>query len=553
MSTNFKQSVVYQIYPKSFQDSNGDGIGDIQGIIARLDYLEELGVDYVWLTPIYVSPQRDNGYDIADYYNIDPQYGTMADFDELLAKAHQKGIKIIMDLVVNHTSTEHEWFIQAKTGRENPYYDYYIWREQANNWQSKFGGSAWEYNEGTENYYLHLFDVTQADLNWENPKLRAEIYQMMRWWLKKGIDGFRLDVVNLLSKDQRFLDDSLLSATDDGRKFYTDGPRIHEFLHEMYQEVLTDFPDALTTGEMSSTSLSSCVAYTNPENEELDMVFNFHHLKVDYKDKAKWTKAPFNFIELKQLFADWQTGMYQGGGWNALFWNNHDQPRAVTRFGNDEEYRYESATMLATVLHGMQGTPYIYQGEEFATGNPAFRSIDEYRDVESLNAYERLKMAGNSELETLAILADKSRDNGRTPMTWDTSEANGFTAGTPWIGAGKNATTVNAAADQAAAKSVFKYYQQLIKLRKTQQILAEGDYQPLFLHDNQIFAYTRNTAKGHLLVVANFYEQSATIDLRELTWLDKGGQVLLANYEQEGRALKGTLQLRPYEALIISD
>ncbi|TLG73006.1 alpha,alpha-phosphotrehalase [Culicoidibacter larvae] len=551
MNTKFKQSVVYQIYPKSFQDSNGDGIGDIQGIISRLDYLAELGVDYLWLTPPYVSPQRDNGYDIADYYEIDPLYGTMADFDELLAQAHAKGLKIIMDLVVNHTSTEHEWFKQARTGKDNPYYDYYIWRDQPNNWQSKFGGTTWEYNQATNTYYLHLFDKTQADLNWENPKMRQDIYKMMRWWLTKGIDGFRLDVVNLLSKDQRFLDDTLASATADGRKFYTDGPRIHEFLHEMNREVLAQFPDALTTGEMSSTNLASCIRYTNPANEELDMVFNFHHLKVDYKDKAKWTKTPFDFAELKQLFTEWQVGMHEGGGWNALFWNNHDQPRALSRFGNDHEYRFESATMLATVLHGMQGTPYIYQGEEFATGNPDFTSIHQYRDVESLNAFEILRNANIPEAEVLDILAAKSRDNGRTPMTWDSGHANGFTSGKPWISAGRNADEVNAAADCAAAKSVFKYYQKLIQLRKEQAVIVDGDYQPLFAEHAQLFAYSRNLADEHLLVLANFYDTPMEIDLSAIEWLKGSQQVLISNAAKPLERLEGIISLQPYETYMV--
>lgn len=551
MNTKFKQSVVYQIYPKSFQDSNGDGIGDIRGIISRLDYLAELGVDYLWLTPPYVSPQNDNGYDIADYYDIDPLYGTMADFDELLEQAHQKGLKIIMDIVVNHTSTEHEWFQQAKQGKDNPYYDYYIWRDQPNNWQSKFGGTAWEYNQATNTYYLRLYDKTQADLNWENPKMRQDIYKMMRWWLTKGVDGFRLDVVNLLSKDQRFLDDTLATATDDGRKFYTDGPRIHEFLHEMNREVLAQFPDALTTGEMSSTNLASCIRYTNPANEELDMVFNFHHLKVDYKDKAKWTKMPFDFIELKQLFTEWQVGMHEGGGWNALFWNNHDQPRALSRFGNDREYRYQSATMLATVLHGMQGTPYIYQGEEFATVNPDFTSIHEYRDVESLNAFEILRNANVPEDEVLDILAAKSRDNGRTPMTWDDSHANGFTTGKPWMSAGRNAREVNAAADRAAVKSVFKYYQQLIQLRKQYPIIVDGDYQPLFAEHKQVFAYSRNLADQHLLVLANFYDQPMEIDLSAIAWLSGKQQVLISNADTPLERLDGVVSLQPYETYMI--
>ncbi len=414
----WKKSVVYQIYPKSFNDTTGNGTGDIQGIISKLDYIKNLGVDVIWLTPVYKSPQNDNGYDISDYYSIEPSYGTMEDFQELLDETHNRGMKLIMDLVVNHTSTDHEWFQQSKSSKDSPFRDFYIWKDAVNggtpnNWISKFGGSAWEFDEQTGQYYLHLFDKTQADLNWENEVLRQKVFEMMRFWAEKGIDGFRLDVINLVSKNQDFPSDE----TGDGRKFYTDGPRIHEYLHEMNQNVFSKY-DMLTVGEMSSTTLENCILYTKPEREELSMTFQFHHLKVDYPNGEKWTKAPFDLLQLKQILSDWQVGMHEGNGWNALFFNNHDQPRAVSRFGDDSKYHKESAKMLATTLHMMQGTPYIYQGEEIGMTNPNFTSIDQYRDVESLNAYNELRDKGMEDEEIIAILQQKSRDNGRTPMQW---------------------------------------------------------------------------------------------------------------------------------------
>ena len=439
----WKRSVIYQIYPKSFNDSDGDGLGDIEGIIQRLDYLKKLGVDVIWLTPMYVSPQKDNGYDISDYYDIDPAYGTMEIFERLLSEAHRHGLKIIMDIVVNHSSTETDWFKRSASSKNSPYRDYYIWKEGTdggppNNWQSKFGGSAWEYDSQTREYYLHLFDVTQADFNWENPELRNDIYKMMRFWLEKGVDGFRLDVINLISKDQRFPNDTLESATADGRRFYTDGPRIHEFLKEMNREVFAAKEDLITVGEMSSTTIENCVLYTKPEEKELNMTFSFHHLKVDYPEGKKWAVADFDFITLKKILSDWQYGMQKEGGWNALFWCNHDQPRVVSRFGNDDVYHKESAKMLATALHFLQGTPYIYQGEEIGMTNPKFEEIDKYRDVESINAYENLKEKGMSEQGIMEVLKQKSRDNARTPMQWNAHENSGFSTGTPWIPLSQN-------------------------------------------------------------------------------------------------------------------
>lgn len=546
----WKKAVVYQIYPKSFKDTTGDGIGDLPGIIEKLDYLKKLGVDVIWLTPIYKSPQRDNGYDISDYYAIDERYGTMDDFDRLVAEAHARGIRIIMDIVVNHTSTEHEWFKQARSSKDNPYRQFYIWKDpvngrEPNNWESKFGGSAWAYDERTGQYYLHLFDVTQADLNWENPAVREKVYEMMRFWLKKGVDGFRLDVINLISKDQRFPNDE----DGDGRRFYTDGPRIHEFLHEMNQAVFAGH-DLLTVGEMSSTSIEHCIRYTNPEREELNMTFNFHHLKVDYPNGEKWALADFDFLELKRILSEWQTKMHEGGGWNALFWCNHDQPRVVSRYGDDGRYRKESAKMLATAIHMMQGTPYIYQGEEIGMTNPHFDRLEEYRDVESLNMYKILREKGKSHEETMAILKQKSRDNSRTPMQWDDTEHAGFTSGTPWIDVAPNFKEINVKEALADPDSVFYHYQKLIRLRKTYDIITYGSYELILPDDPQIFAYVRHGNDEKLLVVNNFYGESAEFRLPpDLGWTDYRAELLLTNYPDAPDDYRA-FTLRPYESVV---
>lgn len=550
MSTSWwKTAVVYQIYPKSFYDTTGNGTGDIQGIIQKLDYLKELGVDVLWLTPIYKSPQRDNGYDISDYYNIQEEYGTMDDFDQLLCEAHKRGIKIIMDIVINHTSTEHEWFKQAKSSKDNPYRDFYIWKDGKDglpptNWESKFGGSAWQWDETTGQYYLHLFDVTQADLNWENPKVRQALYEMMHFWLKKGVDGFRLDVINLISKNQQFPEDN-----SDGRKFYTDGPRIHEFLHEMNQEVFSKY-DIMTVGEMSSTSIDNCIRYTNPREEELNMTFSFHHLKVDYPNGEKWTKADFDFHALKNILSDWQVEMNKGGGWNALFWCNHDQPRVVSRFGDDQQYHKESGKMLATTIHMMQGTPYIYQGEEFGMTNPKFDKIDDYRDVESLNMFEILKKDGLPEQEIIEILKQKSRDNSRTPVQWSASEHAGFTTGTPWIHTAANYKEINAENAMKDSDSVFYHYQELIRLRKEYDVITNGDYELVSEDHDSIFAFARKTEHEMLLVINNFYGKDIAYSLP--VGLDIDGltsSVLLSNYEDSAPLTK-EIQLRPYESIV---
>ncbi|MYL69535.1 alpha,alpha-phosphotrehalase [Halobacillus litoralis] len=549
----WKKAVVYQIYPKSFNDTTGNGVGDIQGIIQKLDYLHELGVDVLWLTPMYKSPQNDNGYDISDYYDIHDEYGTMQDFEKLLEETHNRGMKLIMDIVVNHTSTEHQWFQEAKKSKDNPYRDYYIWRDPVNgeeptNWQSKFGGNAWKYDEQTGQYYLHLFDVTQADLNWENEQMREDIYEMMRFWGEKGVDGFRLDVINLISKNQEFPNDDGSVAPGDGRKYYTDGPRVHEFMQEMNREVFKPY-DLMTVGEMSSTSIEHCIKYTAPERDELSMTFNFHHLKVDYPNGEKWTVADFNFHELKQILSKWQREMNKGNGWNALFWCNHDQPRVLSRFGDDENYPEKSGKMLATTIHMMQGTPYIYQGEEFGMTNPKFESIERYRDVESLNMYEEFKAKGFSEEEIIEILKQKSRDNSRTPVQWNGEENAGFTEGTPWIDVADNYKEINAEVVMNKEDSIFNHYQKLIELRKSHDIITHGDYRLLTPDHDQVFAYLREWNGEYLLVVNNFYGKETTFTLPEDVQFSSKADILLSNYD-DSIVDDQEINLRPYESVV---
>ncbi|HDO1325617.1 alpha,alpha-phosphotrehalase [Aeromonas veronii] len=543
----WQSAVIYQIYPKSFQDSAARGTGDLKGIMARLDYLKTLGVDALWLTPVYVSPQVDNGYDIADYYQIDPAYGTMADFEALLAAAHERNIRIVMDIVVNHTSTEHAWFKSALGDKNSPYRDYYIWKDPVdggvpNNWQSKFGGSAWELDPATSQYYLHLFAREQADLNWENPAVRAEVKNIIHFWAKKGMDGFRLDVINLISKDQTFPNDEI----GDGRRFYTDGPRIHEFLQDVSRDVFAPV-GAMTVGEMSSTSLEHCQRYGALDGSELSMVFNFHHLKVDYPNGDKWTKAPFDFLELKRIFNHWQSGMH-GKGWSALFWCNHDQPRIVSRFGDEGEHRVVAAKMLASTLHGLQGTPYIYQGEEIGMTNPGYQHINDYQDVESRNIFAIKQAEGMSEAEILAILGAKSRDNSRTPMQWSAAANAGFTQGTPWLKPAANYPEINAEAALADQHSVFWHYRDLIALRKAHPIFTQGDYQELLTGHPQIWAYARCANGQTLLVVSNFYGEPVEFALP--AELQSGqGRLLLGNYP-DSPAQPQSGMLRPYESLI---
>lgn len=480
----WRKSVVYQVYPKSFNDTTGKGTGDIRGLTQKLDYLKKLGVDIVWLQPVYVSPQRDNGYDVADYCQINPDYGTMQDFEELSEGIRARGMYLMIDIVVNHSSTEHAWFQEARLSKDSEYRDYYIWRDPApdggppNNWVSKFGGPAWQYDETTGQYFLTLFDKTQADLNWENPKVRQEVVNLLEFWAEKGVSGFRLDVINLISKDQQFSNDDGSTVPGDGRKYYTDGPHVHEYIHELHEKVFAK-QNSVTVGEMSSTSLEHCIRYSNPERKELSMTFNFHHLKVDYPNGQKWELMPYDFEMLKKLFSDWQTGMQQGGGWSALFFNNHDQPRAISRFLDDGQYHGESAKLLATTLHGLQGTPYIFQGEEIGMANPQWADIEEFRDVESLNMYRILQEQGKSAEEALNIIRERSRDNSRTPMQWDGTRNAGFTTGTPWIKVDERYPQINVQAQLEDPNSIYHHYRKLIHLRKTVQVITDGNYQRL--------------------------------------------------------------------------
>lgn len=539
-TTDWRKSAVYQIYPKSFYSPEGKATGTLRGVTAKLDYLADLGVDYLWLTPVYASPQRDNGYDVSDYYAIDPSYGTMADFDQLIAEANKRQLSVMMDIVVNHCSTDHDWFQQGRNP-DSPYHDYFIWRDEPTDWVSKFGGPAWSFDDVAGKYYLHLFDKTQADLNWENPALREAVYQMMGFWRDKGVRGFRLDVINLISKDDSFADD----PTGDGRKYYTDGPRVHDYLQEMNQRVFAGH-DLMTVGEMSSTTLDHCLRYSNLNEQELKMTFNFHHLKVDYPNGEKWTAAPFDFLELKRILSDWQVGM-QGNAWNAIFWCNHDQPRVVSRFGDDTVYRIESAKMLATTLHGLQGTPYIYQGEEIGTPNPDFTDLANYRDVETLNAYTEKASLGETEADILAAIRQKSRDNARTPMQWDASPHAGFSTATPWIPVPENHTSINVEAALADPDSVFYHYKQLIHLRKQYDVLTNGSYRLLTPDDLSLWAYERTTDDEQVLVLSNFYGTAASFTLPD-EWLDH--QVLIQNYPDVLEA-SGQVTLRPYESLML--
>lgn len=548
---DFKKSCVYQIYPKSFQDTTGSGFGDLNGVTEHLDYLKELGVDYLWLTPFFVSPQNDNGYDIEDYYSIDPMFGTMEDLDRLIREAADRGIGLMFDMVFNHTSTRHEWFLRALRGEEE-YQDYYIFRKGdqgivPTNWQSKFGGSAWEYVPELGKYYLHLFDRTQADLNWDNPKVRKEIQKILLFWKKKGIRGFRFDVINLISKPEFFEDDD----EGDGRRFYTDGPRVHEYLREMVRDTGLYEDDIITVGEMSSTTIHHCVQYTSPEERQLKMCFNFHHLKVDYKDGDKWSLMPYDFRALKKIFHTWQTGMAEGNGWNAVFWCNHDQPRAVSRFGDDGRYRKQSAKMLATAIHGMRGTPYIYQGEEIGMTNANFVSKDQYRDVESLNHFDILKEKGVPEAEIYEILRQRSRDNGRTPMQWDGGENAGFTNGTPWIGINGNYGEINVSESLADENSIFHYYQKLVRLRKERPVISEGDYEPVLEGHEGILGYRRTYEGETLIVLANFTDREQTAAAGEAGMPKDftGYEVLIAN---DGLCREENLvRLAPYGAVML--
>lgn len=542
--SDFKNKVIYQIYPKSFCDTNHDGIGDIQGIIKKLDYLKELGIDMIWMCPIFASPQRDSGYDIKDYYQIDPIFGTMEDLDELIAEAKKRDISLMFDMVFNHTSTEHQWFQEALKGNEK-YKNYYFFKKGKDgnlptNWDSKFGGKAWKYVPEFDEYYLHLYDDKQADLNWKNEEVRNELIKIINFWLEKGIRGFRFDVINNI--DKRVFADSPDGL---GKQFYCDQPKVHDYLHEMNIHSYGNINDCITVGEMSATSVDNCIGYTNPNNHELDMVFSFHHLKVDYVNKEKWTSMPFDFQELKNLLNTWQVRMQQGNGWNALFWNCHDQPRSVSRFGDDKKYRKESAKMLATVMHMMRGTPYIYQGEEIGMTNHYFTDMKQYCDVESINAYHILKEQGMEEKQIHKILQEKSRDNARTPMQWDNSQYSGFSDVKPWLQVNNNYQDINVENDLKDPDSIFKYYQQLIQLRKTHKIISDGTYTPLLEDHPQIFAFQRNYNNEELIVLNNFYEKEVTIDIENIS----DYKVLISNYADHD--LSKGVTLRPYETIVL--
>ena len=542
----FKASAVYQIYTKSFQDSNGDGLGDIRGVISRLDYIKELGADYIWLTPFFKSPLNDNGYDVSDYLSVDPVFGTMEDVEELIAQAEARGIGCMFDMVFNHTSTEHAWFRKALAG-DPEYMDYYIFRDgepdvPPTNWESKFGGSAWEYVPHLKKWYLHLFDVTQADLNWDNPKVREELKNVIRFWKNKGVKGFRFDVVNLISKPEAFEND----YAGDGRRFYTDGPHVHEYLQELTRD--TGIASMVTVGEMSSTSLENCIRYSRPEDKELTMCFNFHHLKVDYKDGDKWKLKEPDLGELKRLFTEWQEGMEKAGGWNAVFWCNHDQPRAVSRFGDDRKYWKESAKTLAIVAHMFRGTPYVYQGEELGMTNPRYSDISQYRDVESINYYKILQERGASKEEALAVLGERSRDNGRTPMQWKAGPNAGFTDGEPWIGIPENYSYINVEEENKDEDSILSCYKKLIRLRKEHRVIAEGDIGFIYRDHPQVLAYRRRTEEEELIVLANMTGREAAL----APAFDAGGwELLTASWkEAPAQAEREIRMLRPFESQV---
>ena len=549
----WKESVVYKIYPRSFCDSNGDGIGDLNGITGKLDYLKELGIDVIWLSPVYKSPNDDNGYDISDYQAIMDEFGTMEDFDRMLATAHEKGIKIMMDLVVNHTSDEHKWFIESRKSTDNPYRDYYIWRPAKedgslpNNWGSCFSGPAWEYDKTTDMYFLHLFSKKQPDLNWDNPAVRQDVFDMMNWWLKKGVDGFRMDVISLISKEPGLPD------KEPGINGYAtfnvsaNGPHVHEYLQEMRQKALNN-ADTITVGECSGVTLEEAKKYARSDEKELNMVFQFEHMDVDSDEKAgKWTTRKMDLRNLKKILTRWQKGL-QDIAWNSLYWENHDQPRSVSRFGNDsDEYREISAKMLATCIHMMQGTPYVYQGEELGMTNCPFNTLDNFRDLESINAFHELTEQGKmTEEDMMAAIGYKGRDNARTPMQWDDSAYAGFSTANPWIMVNPNYTKINAKDQVNREDSVFKYYQKLIKLRHESELIVYGTYDLILDDDKDIYAYIRTLGDEKLIVYCNFSENTREVELPE-EFVNK--KVLISNYSDAKANQKITL--RPYEAIVI--
>ncbi|QWH13510.1 alpha-glucosidase [Bacillus mycoides] len=549
----WQESVVYQIYPRSFMDSNGDGIGDLRGILSKLDYLKELGIDVIWLSPVYESPNDDNGYDISDYCKIMNEFGTMEDWDELLHEMHKRNMRLMMDLVVNHTSDEHNWFIESRKSKENKYRDYYIWRpgnegNEPNNWGAAFSGSAWQYDEMTDEYYLHLFSKKQPDLNWDNEKVRQDVYDMMKFWLEKGIDGFRMDVINFISKE-----DGLPAVETDeegyvsGHKHFMNGPNIHKYLHEMNEDVLSQY-DIMTVGEMPGVTTEEAKLYTGEARKELQMVFQFEHMDLDSGEGGKWDVKPCSLITLKQNLTKWQKALEQTG-WNSLYWNNHDQPRVVSRFGNDGAYHTESAKMLATVLHMMKGTPYIYQGEEIGMTNVRFESIDEYRDIETLNMYkEKVIERGEDIDKVMQSIYIKGRDNARTPMQWDDREHAGFTTGEPWIAVNPNYKEINVKHAIQDEESIFYYYKKLIELRKNNEIVVYGTYDLILENNPSIFAYVRTYEEEKLLVIANFTADECVFELPE-DIIYSESELLIYNYDVENVSIEN-ITLRPYEAMV---
>ncbi|MBF2672971.1 alpha,alpha-phosphotrehalase [Listeria seeligeri] len=545
--TTFAQKTIYQVYPKSFFDTDGDGIGDIPGITAKLDYLQKLGVEMIWINPFYPSPQNDNGYDISNYTAVDPLFGTMDDVSTLIREGKKRNIGIMIDLVLNHTSTEHPWFQKALAG--DPFYrDFYFFREgkgdgtPPTNWESKFGGNAWEKLPDSTEYYLHLYDVTQADLNWANPNVRDALYDVVNFWIDKGVEGFRLDVLNVISKP-KFLEDDF---EGDGRRFYTDGPKIHTYLKELHERTFGEKP-IITVGEMSSTDIANCVRYSNPEEKELSMVFHFHHLKVDYPNGEKWRLGEMNFANLKSIFHTWQVAMSEENGWDALFWNNHDQPRALGRFVSDApEHNYHAATLLAATTHFMRGTPFVYMGEEIGMMNPKFPTINDYVDIETLNHFDILQQQGFSEREVMAIIKERSRDNSRTPMQWDNTENAGFTTGKPWLKVAENANEINVQQALQTKTSIFYFYQKLIALRKEYPVIQNGDYKPALTDEASIIAYTRSLEDSKLLSIHNFASEKQILTLPSEF---SNAKILLSNYQR--KELHSTIELSPYETLTL--
>lgn len=534
-----KRKVVYQLYPKSYKDTTGNGIGDLQGIIEKIPYLAKLGVDMVWLNPFYPSPQHDNGYDISDYTEVNPLFGSMDDFEEMIQVGKEYGIEFMLDMVLNHCSTEHEWFQKALAG-DNYYQDFFFLRDEPTDWLSKFGGSAWAPFGDTGKYYLHLYDVTQADLNWHNPHVREELFKVVHFWLDKGVKGFRFDVINVIGKDE-ILENC---PENDGKPAYTDRPIVHEYLHMLNEETFGTDEAIMTVGEMSATNIENCILYTAPERHELSMAFNFHHLKVDYENGQKWTLKNFDFEELKRLFHTWGKEMSDHNGWSALFWNNHDQPRALNRFVDVKNFRNEGATMLAASIHLSRGTPYIYMGEEIGMIDPDYDSMEDYADVESFNAYQMLLNAGKTPEEAFKIIQVKSRDNSRTPMQWDDSANAGFTSGTPWLKAAKSYSEINV--NNEIQGPIFTFYQKLIALRKKLPLIAEGSYKPAYEDSQQVYAFERQLGDEKLLVLNNFYSDPITVDVLPEY---QNGEVLLSNYEVA--QIAAVVTLRPYESLAI--